>query len=148
MPKQDESYLNRFSGSFSNMLRWPQLDALWETLRQQQNTKWYAYAVGETPPDTPLSATELNTFIDEIDALLRREHQEDYCGIVYVDDPASPQLVKIYDPNNLGVVCGFSDAPPLPGWTLSIAPPCDLQKSLPQPANRRRWWQRLWQQAD
>lgn len=147
MQKQDNPFLNRFSGGFYNMLRWPQLDALWETIRQQ-NADWYAYAVGETPPVTPLTSAELNTFIREIDTLLRREHQEDYCGIVYADNPASPQLVKIYDPNNLGIVCGFSSAPPLPGWTLSLAPPCDLQKSLPQPANRRCWWQRLWQQTN
>ncbi|MCK7500047.1 MAG: hypothetical protein MZW92_64195 [Comamonadaceae bacterium] len=39
------------------------------------------------------------------DDLLRKEHREDYCGIVYADDlrPADA-CVKIYDPNNLGVV--------------------------------------------
>jgi hypothetical protein len=147
-PTASEAFLVTFKGGFSNLLRWPQLDALWATLRQQQTTGWYAYAIGEAPPTASLNTDELGTFIREIDALLRREHQEDYCGIVYVDNPESPRLIKIYDPNNLGVVCGFSAAPPLPGWTLSLDPPCDLQKALPPPANRRRWWQRLWRQAN
>ncbi|HEC19753.1 MAG TPA: hypothetical protein ENI97_10480 [Gammaproteobacteria bacterium] len=141
-------FLEAYRGSFVNLLRWPQLEALWETLRQQADAGWYAYAVGEPPPAAPLSATELRTFIREIDALLRQEHQEDYCGIVYADNPARPQLIKIYDPNNLGVVCGYSEAPPLPGWTLSLDPPCDLQHALPPPANRRRWWHRLWRTAE
>jgi hypothetical protein len=145
-PNPDSAFLDTFGGGFSSLLRWPQLDALWDTLAQQTEARWYVYAVGEAPPSTPLGTTELNNFIREIDTLLRREHQEDYCGIVYADNPAAPRLIKIYDPNNLGVVCGFSDAPPLPGWTLSLDPPCDLQQALPPPANRRRWWQRIWNQ--
>ena len=141
---QTQDFITAFHGGFSNMLRWHQLDALWDTLRQQADAGWYAYAIGETPPDTALSSLELDSFISEIDALLRKEHEEDYCGIVYVDNPAAPRMIKIYDPNNLGVVCGFSEAPPLPGWILSLEPPCDLPAAITPPANRRRWWQRLW----
>ena len=141
---ENTEFLKRFQGSFISMLRWPQLDALWNTLRQQAGAGWYAYAIGEVPPDSPLTTEELESFVNEIDILLRKEHQEDYCGIVYADNADSPRLIKIYDPNNLGVVCGFSEAPPLPGWTLSLDPPCDLQTAITPPANRRRWWQRLW----
>jgi hypothetical protein len=142
--EQDSPFLRSFGGGFVNMLRWPQLDSLWARVKDQAEAGWYAYAVGETPPTEPLTAAELENFITEIDALLHREHQEDYCGIVYVDSTDSPSLIKIYDPNNLGVVCGFSEAPPLPGWTLSLEPPSDLEQARPAPANRRRWWQRLW----
>lgn len=142
--KATDPYLADFRGSFLNLLRWPQLDAFWDTLRQQANVGWYVYAVGEAPPEQPLDPSQLETFITEIDALLRREHDKDYCGIVYVDDPKAPRFVKIYDPNNLGVVCGYSDNPPLPGWTLSLTPPCNLPAAFPAPAARRRWWQRLW----
>ena len=141
---QTSPFLHAFHGSFANMLRWHQLDALWDTLRQQADAGWYAYAIGETPPDTALPPAELESFLNEIDVLLRKEHNEDYCGIVYVDNPASPRMVKIYDPGNLGVVCGFSEAPPLPGWILSLEPPCDLPAAIAPPANRRRWWQQLW----
>lgn len=144
---ETDPYLTAFRGGFVNLLRWPQLDALWDTLKQQADAGWYIYAIGETPPTATASALELTAFAEEIDALLRREHQEEYCGIVYVDDPAAPRFIKIYDPHNLGVVCGFSEAPPLPGWTLSLDPPSDLPHAFPPPGNRRRWWQRLWQKT-
>lgn len=134
-------YLAAFRGSFTSTLRWPQLDALWERLRAEPDG-WYVYAVGEQPPVEPVAAEALGRFIDGIDELLRREHDEDYCGIVYADNPEEPAMVKIYDPNNLGVSCGYSDNPPLPGWVLSRLRPVDLEAAR-QPAGRRRWWQRL-----
>ncbi|MCB1789743.1 MAG: hypothetical protein KDJ24_05630 [Gammaproteobacteria bacterium] len=135
------AYLAAFRGSFTSALRWPQLDALWEAVRAAP-TGWYVYAVGEPPPDAPADTASLHNFLTEIDALLRREHDEDYCGIVYADVPAAPSMIKIYDPNNLGVSCGYSTNPPLPGWVLSRLPPIDLEAAR-QPAGRRRWWQRL-----
>ncbi len=85
----------------------------------------------------------MQTFITELDALLRAEHQEDYCGIVYADDPQAPRLVKIYDPHHLGVSCGSSADPPLPGWVMSLLPPVDLPASRAPTRSRRRWWQRV-----
>jgi hypothetical protein len=137
----DTDYLAAFRGSFTSALRWPQLDALWERLRAAPEG-WFVYAIGEPPPAKPASAADLLRFIDEIDRLLRTEHDEDYCGIVYADRPAEPAMVKIYDPNNLGVSCGYSDNPPLPGWVLSRIPPVDVEAAR-QPAGRRRWWERL-----
>ena len=101
---QTDTYLQKFRGSFTSMLRWPQLDKLWDTLRQKADAGWYAYAIGETPPTEAISAGQLDVFLREIDVLLRKEHDEDYCGIVYADDTQSPTFVKIYDPNNLGLV--------------------------------------------
>jgi hypothetical protein len=74
---------------------------------------------------------------------LRAEHDEDYCGIVYADNLQQPGMVKIYDPNNLGVSCGYSETPPLPGWVLSRILPVDLQVTQVLPKNRQRWWRRL-----
>lgn len=138
-------YLAAFNGSFTSALRWPQLDRLWERVRASPEG-WYVYAVGEAPPTAPATAVELSRFIAEIDALLRREHDESYCGIVYSDRPDAPSMVKIYDPNNLGVSCGYSDNPPLPGWVLSRLAPVDLPAAR-QPAGRRRWWHRLFPSA-
>jgi len=140
------AYLAVFRGSFSSALRWPQLDALWGSVRDKPHG-WYVYPVGEPPPAQPLSTDALSRFIDEIDQLLRAEHDEDYCGIVYADDLADPSMIKVYDPNNLGVSCGYSDNPPLPGWVLSRLPPIDLEAAR-QPAGRRRWWQRLFGTQD
>lgn len=140
-PDQGDDFLQAFRGSFTSALRWPQLDRLWERVRAEPRG-WYLYAVGEPPPRRVVEEAVLLRFIDEIDELLRREHDEDYCGIVYADKPAEPGMIKIYDPNNLGVSCGYSDNPPLPGWVLSRIPPVDLEAAR-QPAGRRRWWQRL-----
>ncbi|MGV6827020.1 MAG: hypothetical protein ACWA5Q_08580 [bacterium] len=137
-----DPYMQQFRGSFTSALKWPNLDALWERVRERPEG-WYIYAIGEVPPDAPAGSDILLHFIDEIDELLHREHEERYCGIVYADDLQQPDMIKIYDPNNLGVSCGFSDNPPLPGWVLSHIVPVDVQAQMPPPAGRRRWWQRI-----
>ncbi|TVQ85198.1 MAG: hypothetical protein EA400_16395 [Chromatiaceae bacterium] len=138
-----DPFLTAFRGSFTAALRWPQLDALWARVRADAGGGWYLYAIGEPPPARPASAAEVEHFVAELDRLLRAEHTADYCGIVYADDPAAPTLIKVYDPNNLGMVCGSSTQPPLPGWVLSKLPPVDLPATRLLAANRRRWWQRL-----
>ena len=143
MTSSADDYLARFKGSFISAMRWEQLDRLWTNLRDRADRGWYLYAVGEPPPEQCADAARVERFISGIDELLRREHDEDYCGIVYADDMENPTFIKIFDPNNLGVSCGFSDNPPLPGWVMSLVPPIDLQAAMPPPANRRRWWQKL-----
>lgn len=137
-------FRSAFRGNFTGILHWQQLDDLWHTVKQSDENKWYIYAIGEAVPEQPVSHAELVKFIDEIDELLHKEHEEDYCGIVYVDSKQDPGFIKIFDPNNLGVVCGFSDNPPLPGWILSTIQPETLEDMRPLPGNRRRWWNRLW----
>jgi hypothetical protein len=138
-----DAFREAFRGTFYGILRWPQLDDLWQRIKDEADSNWYVYAVGEPPPTETVAAADLIRFIDELDELLHREHEEDYCGIVYADDVNSPGFVKVFDPHNLGVSCGYSDNPPLPGWILSRLPPIDLQAPAPLPGNRRRWWQRL-----
>jgi hypothetical protein len=138
-----EAYLQAFKGRFYGVLRWEQLDGLWERMRARADAGWYVYAVGEPPPGAPADAERVKGFIDEVDALLRREHHESFCGIVYADNLESPSFVKIFDPNNLGVVCGYSEHPPLPGWVVSTMMPVDLPGAMAPPAGRRRWWQHL-----
>jgi hypothetical protein len=118
----------------------------WEVLHDCSHHGWYIYAVGEQVPEREATEEELKNFVREIDVLLRQEHDEDYCGIVYADNLEKPTIIKIYDPNNLGVSCGFSDNPPLPGWILSTMPPVALESIKPT-ASRRRWWQRLFHTA-
>lgn len=124
-------------------MQWDELTQLWSTVQQQQSSNWYVYAVGEPVPDSTVSVEQLTQFIHSIDVLLHQEHEEDYCGIVYVDDMENPSFIKIYDPNNLGVVCGFSENPPLPGWVLSQVQPEDLQQAFPPTASRKRWWNKI-----
>lgn len=143
MTSSAPAYLQAFRGSFSSLLRWSDLDAFWQVLATRADANWYIYAIGEEVPQSPATAEQLRTFVREVDKLLRQEHEEDYCGIVYVDNKTNPGFIKIYDPNNLGVTCGFSENPPLPGWVLSTLPPVELDARTFLPQNRRRWWQRL-----
>lgn len=138
-----DSFRAAFRGRFENVLRWEQLEALWKVLDDDADGDWYIYAVGEPPPQQAATAALVKNFLTEIEQLLRREHDEDYCGVVFTDSMVTPRFVKIFDPHHLGVSCGFSDNPPLPGWILSKLPPADLQTPVSLTGNRRRWWQRL-----
>ncbi|MCW8890693.1 MAG: hypothetical protein OQL20_08560 [Sedimenticola sp.] len=143
MSQDSEEFISAFNGSFTSALRWPQLDQLWSAVLAQAEEGWYIYAIGEVLPDRPVSVKDLERFVDEMDDFLHREHDETYCGIVYADDLKKPDFIKIYDPHNLGVSCGFSHNPPLPGWVLSKIVPCDIPSTRVLPNNRRRWWSRI-----
>jgi hypothetical protein len=130
-----------YSGRLWSLLSWEQLTAFWG--RIDPTAGWYLYAVGEPVPATPASGEQVSAFITQIDALLHKEHHHDYCGIVYANQLDAPSFIKIFDPNNLGVSCGFSDNPPLPGWILSRVPPEELQPASPLPEGRKRWWRGL-----
>jgi hypothetical protein len=140
-----QNYLDAFRGRFTSLMRWHHLDDFWENLKQQVDDGWYIYHVGDVPPESPVDRNKLLAFISEIDTLLHQEHEEDYCGIVYTDDKENPSYIKIFDPHNLGVSCGYSEKPPLPGWILSRIPPVELEEALYPAANRRRWWQRVFE---
>lgn len=139
----EEVYLAAFRGNFTSTMRWSDLDEFWQVLKAHADDHWFIYAVGEVPPGETTDKSYFLNFIDRIDELLHKEHDEDYCGIVYIDNKEAPEFVKIFDPNNLGVSCGFSDNPPLPGWILSRIQPVELETALNPPKNRQRWWQQL-----
>lgn len=139
----DTEFYTRYRGSFFGILKWPQLDKLWQVLIRKADSDWYIYAIGEPPPEQSVSAEKVIIFIEEINKLLKKEHKEDYCGVVYVDDKNNPAFIKIYDPNNLGVVCGFSDNPPVPGWILTLIKPELLDENTFLTQSRQRWWQRI-----
>ena len=123
-------------GYFSSLLRWDDLERFWGTLRESQGP-WYIYAVGEAVPAVPADQATLEKFITEIDVLLRTEHDEDYCGIVYADDIEAPRFVKIRHYGLLAnrgrqerlerarAMLGAAGAPaPLPPRTLPQCPRC------------------------
>ena len=133
-----------YAGRLYSVLSWADLAAFWVRL---DPAGWYLYAVGEPPPTMPESAGNTAEFVRGIDELLRREHHETYCGIVYADDVLRPTFIKIYDPHNLGSSCGSSKNPPLPGWIMSRVPPVELKPARPAPEGRRRWWRALFAEA-
>lgn len=130
----------KLDGTLYGLMRWTDWDALRSRLLADAGKRWFAYAVGADIPAMPLLPAALQTLLEEIDALLRRDHDQDYLGIVYVDDLDAPSLIKIYDPNNLGSTCGSIGHKVPPGWVLSLDPPSVIATITPLPGNRRRWW--------
>lgn len=139
----NDPFYKAYKGEFSGILRWHQLDKLWSQMVKNKQNNWFIYAVGEQPPEHSVTVDGLQHFIHEVDELLRREHDEDYCGIVYADSCEEPTFIKIFDPNHLGTSCGSSGIPPLPGWILSTIKPVNLPSAFPQTGNRKRWWKSL-----
>lgn len=115
-------YHEHLQGRFLGILQWVQLDALWAAVRAQPEG-WYVVEHAAPLPERPLTPAELNARLTELDALLRREHAETYCGIVYADDPAAPRMIKVIDPRHLGAMCSTNAPPTPPGWVLSQIPP-------------------------
>ena len=137
-----QEFLDRMDGTFRGMLQWAELDALWARVRANPQG-WYVSLAGIEPEQQPMTPAALDTFITEVDALLRREHDYHYCGIVYVDDPEQPSLIKIHDPHNLGSSCGSSGARIPPRWVLSRILPSLIVDEAPLPSSRRHWWQKI-----
>ncbi|GAO36391.1 hypothetical protein SCT_1797 [Sulfuricella sp. T08] len=142
-PAQNE-FQRQMSGLLYSLLKWAQLSEFWTKV--DKDAGWYLYAVGEAVPIAPATPAQVEKFIVEMDALLRQDHRESYCGIVYADCLDKPSFIKIYDPNHLGVSCGSSKNAILPGWIMSLAPPTELHLKYALPANRQRWWQGLFSQ--
>jgi hypothetical protein len=130
-----------YTGRVWSVMGWDQLTAFWK--RIDPAAGWYLLAAGAVPATVPADAAAVASFIAQIDALLRNDHRESYCGIVYADDIDNPRLIKIYDPNNLGSSCGSSKNPPGPGWIMSRELPDETLSRVSVPESRKRWWQRL-----
>lgn len=134
-------FITAMDGTFIGLLSWEDFDHFWDLLLRMYSTDWFVYQVGEAVPVSPLPEDEFRRVANELAHTLKQEHQEDYCGIVYVDDKKNPSLIKVYNPKNLGKVCGFSDQPPLPGWILSHLPPIELTRT--GDIKTEPWWRRL-----
>lgn len=137
------AFETKLNGLLHGLMRWSDWDDLRARIRSGSSVGWYAYAVGADVPDAPMHPASLGPLLDEIDALLRNDHGEDYLGIVYVDDVDAPTLVKIYDPNQLGAACGSIGYKVSPGWVLSLDRPSAIESAAPLPGGRRRWWDGL-----
>ena len=142
MNEMDNSFSSRMNGRFYGVLQWADLDALWERVRAEPQG-WYAALTGEAPPAAPMTVDELGKFVSEIDALLHKEHHYNYCGVVYVDEPTKPTILKIFDPYNMGSGCRVGGDPIPPLWILSRIQPTLMESNIPLSNSRKRWWQGL-----
>jgi hypothetical protein len=132
------TYTQAMKGKFTGIMSWADLDTLWQRIRDSE-APWYVYDTDDSPPEAALEPEQLTQQLKLINHELHTRHEHDYCGIVYADNPEQPTLIKVYDPDNLGVVCGYSDNPPLPRWLLSHMPPVRVENNKPKPGGWRRW---------
>lgn len=137
-----KTYSELFHGTLWSLMQWEQWDALRASL-VDSGQPWYVYAVGHGLPDAPVQGVALTATLDAINELLRHEHRERYLGIVYLDDLRDPTLIKVYDPNHLGSVCGSRGDPAPPGWIISRLLPEEIVSNTPLPQSRKRWWDAL-----
>ncbi len=134
-------FLQTYNGRMSGVLRWPQLDKLWQSL--DAGDGWYLYEVGNDLPADPINRDTLERAVGQMDTFLRKEHDADYCGVVYTDDLDTPSLLKIYHPKKMGASCGSSGSTVLPKWTLSKHPPVDLVEWALQKDLKPVWWKHM-----
>lgn len=52
MKSESELFWQQFNGNLKGMLRWEQLDALWQQVRGQPDG-WYVAQLGQDVPDGP-----------------------------------------------------------------------------------------------
>lgn len=142
MPAAQSEFARQMNGYLSGMLRWEQLDALWQCVLAAPQG-WYLSQDGEMPPASPLDADALRHFVTGLDALLRREYEHDHCGLAYADNPGRPALIKVYDPQHMGSFCSCSSVPIPPRWVLSRSRPEPIGDEAPVTGERRHWWTRL-----
>ncbi len=141
--QEKSEFLSSFNGKLYGVLRWDQLDELWQTVKNGNEQGWYIYAVGELLPSHKITGESVNSYVEELNQLLRREHDEDYCGVVYTDSFETPRLIKVFDPNNLGTSCSIATQGPLPSWVITKMKPEVLSRESKQTGNRRRWWKTI-----
>ncbi|CAB9539579.1 hypothetical protein BROOK1789B_713 [Bathymodiolus brooksi thiotrophic gill symbiont] len=120
-------YLAQFQDRFIGIMQWEDCHALFEKLSNNPND-WYLYNTSKVVPKTVVNANDFLNAINNIKKVIKSEHQERYCGIVYTNDLNNPDFVKIFHPNNLGKSCGSSENPPIPQWLLSKIKPIDIIK--------------------
>ncbi|CAB9543292.1 hypothetical protein [uncultured Gammaproteobacteria bacterium] len=129
-------YLAQFQDRFIGIMQWEDCHALFEKLSNNPND-WYLYNTSKVVPKTVVNANDFLNAINNIKKVIKSEHQERYCGIVYTNDLNNPDFVKIFHPNNLGKSCGSSENPPIPQWLLSKIKPIDIIKRFDLPSEKK-----------
>ncbi len=136
-------FLQQYQGQFRGVLRWHQLDALWEVLRNSADHSWYVYNTSEKPPQQTVDQGSMSGFIDQTDQLLRRLHNADYCGLAYTDNFDNPAMIKVFHPKRMGTACGSSGRTILPMWIISRSAPVDLLDWIVSRDKKPSWWKQM-----
>lgn len=106
-------------------MSWDDCHNFFDLLRLKSD-KWYLYDIDNITPTTQLTSADFIIQIDNIQDIIKSNHTERYCGIVYTNDLKYPAMIKIFHPNNLGKSCGSSENPPLARWYISKLKPTKI----------------------
>jgi len=117
-PFPDTAYWRRYQARSTGLLHWPAVDALWPRLAASTGP-WYVYDLQSLPPATPLTAAGFAAFLPIAEALVNTRRDRSHSGAIYIDTPANPAFVKIFDPANMGTSCGGDHDLILPRYILS-----------------------------
>ena len=121
-PFPDTPVWRLYLGHSTGLLTWPDIDTFWETLARNPSG-WFVYDLSSTPPKTPLPEAGFPRFLDTAKTLVNTRRELSHSGAVYTNNRATPTLVKIFDPSNMGTSCGGGHALVLPRYILSKIPP-------------------------
>ncbi len=136
----DTDYWNRFQGQFFGVLRWNDMETLWQSLHASPEN-WYVYPVSDAAPDAFAGKQDFAQFLDAAEAVINKRRDRPSCGSIYVDDMREPAYIKIFDPEKMGTSCSCSSDPVLPRWIVSRMKPDSLPP--PQPLKKPTIFQRL-----
>ncbi len=136
---EKSNFKELFKGKFYGVLRWHQLEHIWDVVKSKKDQGWYVYEINKNIPSELTIEDALVTEIDLIDKHLRKEHDEEYCGIVYADDLDTPEFIKVFDPKSLGTSCSIAKTPPLPKWIISKVKPEELTVKKEESNKPKRW---------
>ena len=130
----ETEFWRAYRGSFKGILTWEAWTNLYETLVAHPGG-WHVFDPQEAAPDAAMAPERFLDFLAK-DARTLVESRRDlgHCGSVYVDDPAAPAFVKVFDPSAMGSACSTSTAPVFPRWVLSQIRP----ETLPRPEQPAR----------
>lgn len=141
IPLPDTEFWNAYQGRFQGILTWPAFDRLWALLEAAPEG-WHVFELAGSAPDAPVDAQAFRAVLAEASEMYAIARKSSLCGTVYVDDPAAPQFLKVFDPANMGAVCGDSGQRTLPRWTFTKLRPDPLPEAAPQ-AGRKGLFARL-----
>ena len=133
------NFIELFKGKFYGVLRWHHLEHIWDVVKSKKDQGWYVYEINKDIPSKLTIEDALVTEIDLIDKHLRKEHDEEYCGIVYADDLQNPEFIKVFDPKSLGTSCSIAKTPPLPKWIISKVKPEELTVKIEESNKPKHW---------
>ncbi len=135
----DTDFWRQFRGRFSGVLKWDDLESLWDALKASP-ADWYVFDPAGEAPSKPLDDAEFLHFLDEAEAVINQRRDRPSCGSVYLDDLAAPTYIKIFDPLKMGTSCSHSSEPIMPHWIISRMEPDTLP---PPPVKNPTIFQRL-----